>query len=243
LQRERLAERSFALFGVELNATALDQLAVYERELLAWNAERANLTAITDPDAVETRHFLDSISLLGCVEFARNARVVDVGTGAGFPGLALKIIRPDLHVTLIDSVGKKTAFLMHMVKMLRLDNVRVLTVRAEDAGQDAAHREAYDLAVARAVAYLPTLVEYLLPLCRVGGCCVAMKGESAAQEVEEAAFALETLGGRVAGMHRVVLPETDENHQLVVIEKVRPTPPSYPRPAGRPTKRPLRRRE
>lgn len=239
MQPQRLAENAAQKFGVELSPAISEQFSTYARDMLDWNENRANLTAITDPDAVETRHFLDSISLLGHVAIPQNARLIDVGTGAGFPGLVLKIIRPDIALTLMDSVGKKTAFLSHMVETLQLSNVQVVTSRAEDAGQNTAHREKYEVVVARAVAHLPVLAEYLLPLCKVGGICVAMKGESAAREFDEAAYALETLGGKGIANHRVELPGVDEAHYLIVIEKIRPTPAQYPRQAGTPAKRPL----
>ena len=239
MQFQRLAEQSATLFGVELNDAALAQLTTYAREMLDWNENRANLTAITDPAAVETRHFLDSISLLGHLEIPQNSRLIDVGTGAGFPGLVLKIIRPDISLTLMDSVGKKTAFLSHMVETLKLDKVQVVTARAEDGGQNKAYREKYDVVVARAVAHLPVLAEYLLPFCKVGGRCVAMKGESAAREIEEAAHALKILGGKVVANHQVALPGVEDAHYLIVIEKIRPTPSEYPRQAGKPSKNPL----
>jgi 16S rRNA (guanine527-N7)-methyltransferase len=239
LQLQLLAEQSTTRFGVELNDAILTQLASYAREMLDWNENRANLTAITDPAAVETRHFLDSISLLGHLEIPQNARLIDVGTGAGFPGLVLKIIRPDIALTLMDSVGKKTAFLSHVVETMKLDKVQVVTARAEDAGQNKAHREKYEVVVARAVAHLPVLVEYLLPFCKVGGRCVAMKGESASREIEEAGHALKILGGKVVANHRVELPAVEDAHYLIVIEKIRPTPSEYPRQAGKPSKNPL----
>lgn len=239
MQFQHLAEQSAALFGVELNDATLAQLTTYAREMLDWNENRANLTAITDPVAVETRHFLDSISLLGHVEVSQNARLIDVGTGAGFPGLVLKIIRSDIALTLMDSVGKKTTFLSHMVETLKLDNIQVVTARAEDGGQNKAHREKYDVVVGRAVAHLPVLAEYLLPFCKVGGRCVAMKGESAAREIDEATYALKILGGKVIANHRVELSGVEDAHYLIVIEKIRPTPAEYPRQAGKPSKNPL----
>ncbi|MBI5928134.1 MAG: 16S rRNA (guanine(527)-N(7))-methyltransferase RsmG [Chloroflexi bacterium] len=239
MQLQRLAENAAQKFEVELSPNICEQLATYAREMLDWNENRANLTAITDPDAVETRHFLDSISLFRHIQIPQNARLIDVGTGAGFPGLVLKIIRPDIVLTLMDSVGKKTAFLSQMVEVLQLANVQVVTSRAEDAGRSKTHREKYDVVVARAVAHLPVLSEYLLPLCKVGGICVAMKGESAAKEINEATYALKTLGGKVVANHRVELPGVDEAHYLIVIEKIRSTPAQYPRQAGTPSKHPL----
>lgn len=239
MQPQRLANRAETLFGMTLESDILDQLAFYAQEMLDWNENRANLTAITDPDEVEIKHFLDSISLLAHIDIPENCRVADIGTGAGFPGLVLKILRPDIHLTLIESSGKKTSFLNHMVKQLDLNDVRVLKMRAETVGMDLNYRETYDLVVARAVAYLPALVEYMLPLCIIDGRCIAMKGGSALAEVQTAEAAIETLGGRFVNMHSVMLPDVDEPHMLVVIDKVRMTPSAFPRRVGVPTKRPL----
>jgi len=212
--------------------------SLYAEQLLAWN-ERVNLTAITDPEAIVTRHFLDSLSVKVAVTFTAGMRVIDVGTGAGFPGLPLRLAFPQIELTLLEATAKKTAFLQHVTQLLGLTNVRILTTRAEDAGQDPATREKYDLALARAVAPLPVLAEYLLPLCRVGGRCVALKGENAAAEVQSAQHALRVLGGRLAKIIPVELPQVVETHYLVVIEKVAATPPQYPRRPGMPSKRPL----
>ncbi|NDJ85232.1 MAG: 16S rRNA (guanine(527)-N(7))-methyltransferase RsmG [Chloroflexi bacterium] len=238
IQPQRLANHTQALFDVTLDDSQLDHMAFYAREMLDWHTNRANLTGITEPEAVEIRHFLDSLSVL-LLDIPSGARVADVGAGAGFPGLVLKIARPDLHVTLIESVGKKTAFLKHVVAALELADVDVLQTRAETLGQDYDYRESFDLVVARAVAKLPVLVEYMLPLSRVDGICCAMKGSSALAEVNDANPAIETLGGHFARMHSVSLPNVDEPHMLVIIEKVRMTPSAFPRRAGIPTKRPI----
>lgn len=238
LQLGRLENQARRLFGINLNAEQLSQMQIYARELLEWNSDRANLTAITEPKEIETRHFLDALSIM-ILDVPINAIVADVGTGGGFPGLVMKIVRPDIHLTLVESVGKKTEFLSHMAERLGLANVRVLKARAEDIGQDANYREQFDMAVARSVAYMPVLMEYLLPLCRVRGRCVAMKGPSALRELSEARTAIETFGGRFATMRSVSLPGVDQTHILVGIAKIRPTPSAFPRRAGVPTKRPI----
>jgi 16S rRNA (guanine527-N7)-methyltransferase len=176
---------------------------------------------------------------MGHFIFARGQRVMDVGTGAGFPGLVLKIVRPDLTLTLVDSVGKKTTFLTHVTERLSLDNVQILTARAEDLGQNPQHREGYEVVMARAVAQLPTLAEYLLPLCRVGGVCLAMKGENLPEELAAAQSALKILGGNARPPIPIQLPEGEQRHYLLFIDKQRPTPSAYPRRAGVPRKTPL----
>jgi 16S rRNA (guanine527-N7)-methyltransferase len=207
-----------------------------------WN-RRFNLTAITDWDGVLVRHFLDSLSCLKALpraELAGGARVVDVGTGAGFPGLALKIVCPGMRLTLLEATRKKVTFLEHMVRVLKLKDVEVVHGRAETLGHDAPHREQYDWALARAVAEMPTLAEYLLPLVRVGGAALAQKGEGAAAEVHEAEAAIMTLGGKVRQLMPVELRGLAETRYLVVTDKVAATPEKYPRRPGMPRKSPIK---
>lgn len=236
---ERFAAYAQRLFNLKLSEAQQAQFAQYAAELEAWNKSRANLTAITGIEAIEIRHFLDSLSLLGMLDIPQGARLIDVGTGGGFPGVPLKIVRPDLRLTLLEATGKKIAFLQHLAGILQLSDVQFLNARAEEAGHMPEQRERYDFVVARAVAHMPILAEYLLPLARVGGLCVAMKGESAEREASEAANALRILGGRVSQIVPVQLPEVAEPHYLVIIEKIAPTPRLYPRKPGLPAKKPL----
>jgi len=222
--------------GVTLTPSQLEQFRNYYRELLAWN-RRVNLTAITDYRDVLTRHFLDSLTVLPLVETA--VRIVDVGTGAGFPGIPLLIARPDLQVCLVDSVGKKTAFCRHVVSVLGLAGATIITARAEDLGRDPKHREAYEAVVSRAVDRLPVLAEYLLPLCAAGGRVIVPKKGGLEGELACARAALAELGGRLAAVSPVTVPGLQDGRALVIIEKRFATPDRYPRRAGMPHKRPL----
>lgn len=231
-----LLSSTAASWGLALDRRQLDQFAAYTDELRRWN-ERVNLTAITTEPEIAARHFLDSLRCaLSWGEEPR--RLIDVGAGAGFPGLPLKILRPELRLALVESVEKKAAFLRHMVAVLGLSGVEVAVARAETIGHAEAHREHYDVAVARAVAELRVLAEYCLPLCRVGGRFLAPKGAQVEPELQAAQEAIAVLGGRIGAVEQVELPGV-ERRTLVVVEKIAPTPPQYPRAVGVPSKRPL----
>ncbi len=224
--------------GRPLNARERAALARYEQELLAWNS-RMNLTAIREPEAIRTKHFLDAMSCLQATGPLHGQRLVDVGTGAGFPGLVLKILFPDLRLTLVEAASKKVAFCRHMVEVLGLQEVTILHARAETVGRSPEHREAYDWAVARAVARLPILAEYLLPLVRVGGHMLAQKGERGPAEAQSAEYALRVLGGELERVQPVLVPGVAEERYLILVRKIAPTPARYPRRPGIPSKRPL----
>jgi 16S rRNA (guanine527-N7)-methyltransferase len=235
---EKLAQESLALFGIHLNNKQVAALKIYTCELLDWN-QKFNLTAIREEAGIHTKHFLDSFS---CVLGWKNSpptRLIDIGTGAGFPGIPLKILYPHLQVTLVESVGKKANFCRHVVETLKLPDVEVLHARAEDIGQMPAHREKYDWAIARAVARLPVLVEYLLPLVQVGGSMLAQKGESGPAEAHAAEGVIKLLGGHIRQLVPVTLPGVVEERYLVLVDKVAATPPGYPRKPGIPSKTPL----
>jgi 16S rRNA (guanine527-N7)-methyltransferase len=224
--------------GLRLSPSQQAILALYERELMDWNT-RFNLTAIRDPEEVHIKHFLDSLTCLLAMRDTPLGRLIDIGTGAGFPGIPLKIMLPRVQLTLVESVGKKAEFCRHVVNILDLQGVEVIQQRAETIGQNPAHRERYDWAVARAVAILPVLAEYLLPLVRVGGSMLAMKGESGPAEAHSAEHAIKLLGGHLRQLLPVTLPGVAEERYLVVIDKVAATPAAYPRKVGIPAKRPL----
>lgn len=234
---EQLAKQA-AGFGLHLTQEQLVRFARYQSLLLHWN-ERLNLTAIRELELIQRRHFLDSMTCATVTGDLNGRSLIDVGTGAGFPGLPLKILYPRLQLALVESVQKKARFLEIVVNELGLAGVRVLSERAERLGQQAAYRGQFDWAVARGVAEMRVLVEYLLPFCRVGGHMLAQKGEGAAGETAAAAAAIATLGGASPQLHPIQLPGHHETHYLVVVEKVAPTPPRYPRRPGVPARRPL----
>lgn len=229
--------------GVDLSAAQLGQLERYAEELVAWN-RRVNLTRLTSPRDIAVRHVLDSLAVLQCLPPRMRAveaplSCIDVGTGAGLPGLALAVVRPRWRWALADAVGKKVAFVAHVAAALDLAGATAIHRRAEDLGRDPAHRERHDLAVARAVAGLPVLAEYLLPLVRVGGLAVAMKGAEVDAELAAAEKAIAVLGGRLVDVVAYRLPDLDEPRRLVVVAKVAATPAEYPRRAGLPGRRPI----
>ncbi len=235
---EKLVQDAQNLLGLHLSQRQMEALQCYERELLEWNS-RFNLTAIREPEGIRTKHFLDSLTCLLAMRDSPPERLVDVGTGAGFPGLVLKIIMPGLQLTLVESVGKKLDFCRHIVHKLHMEGVDLVLGRAEEVGQMPAYRERFDWAVARAVANLPVLLEYLLPLARVGGRVLAQKGESGLAEAHASEKALSLLGGRLRQLIPVNLPGVVEDRYLVVVDKIAATPQQYPRRTGVPTKIPL----
>lgn len=236
-----LSQQTLSLLGIQLTHSQLDAFYIYERELLKWNAQ-FNLTAIHDPEQIRVKHFLDSLTCLRVMGESQPESVVDIGTGAGFPGLPLKILNPAMRLTLVESVAKKTKFCNHLVDQLGLEGVEIIQTRAETLGQEVEHREQYGCALARAVAVLPVLVEYLLPLIHVGGTMIAMKGEGAPAEAHDAEHAIGVLGGHLRRLIHLTLPGVAEERYLVVIDKIAPTPETYPRRVGIPGKRPLKKR-
>jgi 16S rRNA (guanine527-N7)-methyltransferase len=238
---KELAQYVYVLLGIRLTSYQLEAFSLYEHELLEWNTH-INLTAIRDPEMVRKKHFLDSLTCLLVMRDSPLERMVDVGSGAGFPGLPLKIVCPNIRLTLVESIGKKAEFCQHIVQKLGLEGVEVLQERAENVGQMSDYREKYDWAVARAVAEMPVLAEYLLPLTCVGGKMLAMKGENAPAEAHAGERAFRMLGGHLRRLTPVTLAGVADERFLVVVDKVAATPDAYPRRAGVPTKRPLRDR-
>lgn len=235
---EQELERASARYGLPLDAKQIEKFGIYYRLLIEWNA-KMNLTAITEPREVAVKHIVDSLTALRGIEERDSLHLIDVGTGAGFPGIPLKIVRPDLQLTLLDSLKKRVHFLETVVEALGLEGAECLHGRAEEAARQSALRERFDIAVSRAVARLPVLAEYLLPFVRIGGTAIALKGLHSEEEAKESERAVKILGGRAIESIPVALPGLSDKRAVLVIKKERPTPKAYPRKAGKPAKEPL----
>lgn len=233
-----LFQKDLMSFGLTLSESQLSEFVRYFELLVEWN-ERMNLTAITEYRDVMKKHFVDSLSLVKVCDLERKASLIDVGTGAGFPGLALKIAFPDLQVVLLDSLQKRVQFLRAVIEELGLCSVEAVHGRAEDFAKQGKLRESFDICVSRAVANLSTLSEYCLPYVKKGGIFVSYKSEKAEIELECAENAIVLLGGRVESREEFFLPDSDIHRTLLVIRKEKDTPKKYPRKAGLPAKEPL----
>ncbi len=231
-----------ASLGIKLESHQVEQFEIYYRELIDWN-QRINLTAITDYGEVQIKHFADSLTILPALKQYPGKsvhRVIDIGAGAGFPGLPLKIAIPELHMSLLEATGKKVRFLRHIVRKLKLEGVDILSGRAEDIGHRAEYRETFDLVLSRAVASLPALVELAIPFCAIGGGFIAQKQAEAKLEIKQAQNAVRILGGELREVIDITLPYFPGDRCLVVYNKVSQTPSIYPRHSGVPAKKPLR---
>ncbi|MFC1993442.1 16S rRNA (guanine(527)-N(7))-methyltransferase RsmG [Chloroflexota bacterium] len=227
--------------GLELTLRQLEQFRIYYQELMDWN-KRVNLTAITDHEDVQIKHFLDSISVtLAFKPPLANAdlHLIDVGSGAGLPGIPLKILFPNIKLALLEATAKKGTFLQHIRNTLGLDDIEIIVGRAEEVAHQTQYRERFDIALSRAVATLPVLVELALPFCTTGGSFITQKKGAIDKEISQAAKAINLLGGNLREVKKVELEELADERWLVVIDKVSPTPPQYPRRPGIPAKRPI----
>jgi len=226
--------------GIKLDCSQLNRFETYHRELIAWN-QKTNLTRITSYEDVQIKHFLDSLTVALALPrpIMTGRNLLDIGSGAGFPGLPLKILFPEIHLVLLEATSKKAAFLEHITSALNLSETAVLAMRAEEAAHLPPYRAHFDVVVSRAVAELPTLLELTLPFCRLNGCVIAMKKGDIQAELEQSTRALGLLGGRISEVKEVSLPGIADKRFLVVTTKTAPTPAAYPRRPGMPAKKPL----
>lgn len=226
-------------FGIESNEKMLTNFNIYKELLVEWN-QKMNLTGIEDEKEVFIKHFLDSISAVTKGYIKNDMSLIDVGTGAGFPGMPLKICLPELKVTLLDSLNKRINFLKEVANKLEINDIEFIHGRAEDFGKNENYRECFDIATARAVAGLPALMEFCVPFIKVGGYFVCLKGPNANLELEESKKAMEVLGIEYIEKIDIKLPEVDLNHNILVFKKIKNTPSKYPRKAGKVTKNPIK---
>ena len=220
----------------KINNNQLEMFYKYMQLLLKWN-EKINLTAITDEDEIILKHFVDSLTVLKYIN--ENDKIIDVGTGAGFPGIPIAIMMPNVKITLLDSLNKRINFLNEVIKELDLKNVETIHSRSEDCGKDILYREKFDISIARAVAKLSTLSEYLLPFVQIGGKMICMKGSEIEEELKNAQYAIKVLGGKIISRDEFTLPESDIKRNIIIVKKEQYTPKMYPRKAGLPAKEPI----
>ena len=233
---KKMQEKSMGL-GVRFLVEQTEQFFEYMNLLIEWN-EKMNLTAITEPEEIILKHFIDSITILKHIP--DGSKIVDVGTGAGFPGIPLSIMNPTLKVTLVDSLNKRLIFLQEVIRKLKLQNVEIVHARAEEFGQNKKYRENFDVATSRAVANLSTLSEYLIPLVNVGGKIISMKAANATEETNDAKKAINILGGAIEKIEEFNLPQSDIGRTVIIIKKDKKTPNQYPRKPGTPSKEPIK---
>ena len=231
-------EKDLEELNISLDKRQMCQFLQYYELLVEWNSFM-NLTAITDYDEVIKKHFVDSLSLVKAIDLTKEIKVIDIGTGAGFPGIPLKIAFPNLKITLLDSLNKRIKFLNEVIDKLELKDISAIHGRAEDYAKDKNYRQSYDLCVSRAVANLSTLSEYCLPYVKTGGKFISYKSEKITDEMNAAKNAIKILGGNVSGQVEFVLPDSDIYRNLFIIDKIKDTPIKYPRKAGTPSKEPL----
>ena len=223
-------------FNIEINEEQIKSFEKYMNLLLEWN-EKINLTAITQPEEVKLKHFVDSLTVLKYIN--DDDKVIDIGTGAGFPGIPLKIMKENTKITLLDSLNKRINFLNIVIETLNLRNIQAIHGRAEEIARNKLYREKYDVTVSRAVANLSTLSEYMLPFVKVGGKCICMKGANVNEEIEKAKNAIKELGGEIERVDNFYLSDNDNERNIIIIRKVKETSSKYPRKAGMPSKEPL----
>ena len=233
---KKMQEKAGVL-GVRFSMEQTEQFFEYMKLLIEWN-EKINLTAIIEPEEIILKHFIDSITILKEIE--KDSKLVDVGTGAGFPGIPLSIMEPSLKITLVDSLNKRLIFLEEVINKLNLKNVELVHARAEEFGQNKQYREKFDISTSRAVANLSTLSEYLIPLVKINGKVLSMKASDAQEEINDAKKAIEILGGKIEKVEEFNLPQSDIGRTIITIRKEKQTPSKYPRKPGTPSKEPIK---
>lgn len=229
-------ENKLKYLKLSLEQNQIEMFLDYMNEIIKWN-EKINLTAIIEPKEIIQKHFIDSLTVLPNIK--KGSKIIDVGTGAGLPGIPLKIAQPDFKITLLDSLNKRLNFLNEIIKKLNLDNIETIHSRAEELGINKQYRETYDVSISRAVAPMNILAEYLIPFIKIGGICICMKGNNANGEIQDSKKAIEVLGGKIEKIIELKLPETDINRNIIIIKKVKNTPNTYPRKPGLPSKQPI----
>lgn len=234
---EPLLRKYLEELNINLNSEQIFKFYNYMNLLIDWN-KKLNLTAITEPEEIVVKHFVDSLTISKYIK--ENSKLIDVGTGAGFPGIPLKIYRSDIDVTLLDSLNKRISFLNYIIKELNLEEIKAVHGRAEEYAREAEYREKFDIATSRAVANMATLSEYLIPYVKVNGIVLAMKGSNINGEIQNANNAIKVLGAKVVSVEEFNLPNTEINRNIILIEKMKNTPNQYPRRAGTPAKEPLK---
>lgn len=234
--KQELRKQSQELF-IELDENKQEKFYNYMQLLIQWN-EKMNLTAIIEPKEVLQKHFVDALTILPYLE--KNIKMIDVGTGAGFPGIPVKIAEDTIEITLLDALNKRLNFLNEVIRTLELSKIETLHLRAEEAGKSKKLREQFDVAVSRAVAPLSVLVEYLLPLVKINGICICMKGSNIEEEIENSQKAIQVLGGKIEKIEEFMLPNSDIKRNIIIIKKIHQTPGKYPRKPGTPSKEPIR---
>lgn len=225
------------IINIEFDEKQIKQFYEYMLLLIEWN-EKINLTAIIDPEEIILKHFIDSLTINKYIN--ENKTIADIGTGAGFPGIPLKIYRSDLKITLVDSLNKRINFLNEVITKLNLKDINTVHSRVEDFGKNKEYREKYDYVTARAVANLATLSEYLIPICKINGKCICMKGSEIKEELDSSKTAINILGGKINNVEEFNLPKSDISRNIIIINKIKNTPNKYPRKAGIPAKEPLK---
>lgn len=234
---EELMKKYGKKIEIEFTDEQLKKFYDYMNLLIEWN-QKINLTAITEPKEIILKHFIDSLTINKYIQ--QKSTLADVGTGAGFPGIPLKILRPDIKVTLVDSLNKRINFLNEVIEKLNLEDIVTVHSRIEDFGKNKSYREKFDYVTARAVANLAVLSEYLIPIAKIGGKCVCMKGSNVEEEITSGKNAINVLGGKLEKVDEFVLPDSDISRNVIILSKIKNTPARFPRKAGMPSKEPLK---